>query len=67
MKFPLALWVLGFAAKIGLSILVNDALGTWVGGVLGFLAIVTLVMWALQRDARPSRQGRRAPCLVRCP
>jgi hypothetical protein len=54
-KIPLALWLLGFAAKVGLSIMVNDTLGTWVGGVLGFLALVTLVMWASHRDTRPSR------------
>jgi hypothetical protein len=54
-KIPLALWLLGFAVKIGLSIMVDDTLGTWVGGVLGFLALVTLVMWASQRDTRPSR------------
>ena len=52
-KIPVVLWLLGFAAKIGISILVSDALGTWVGGVLGFLALVTMIMWALQRDTRP--------------
>ena len=54
-KIPLTLWLLAWAAKIGLSILVSDALGTWVGGALGFLAFVTLTMWALQRDTRPNR------------
>jgi hypothetical protein len=42
-KVPVALWLLGFLAKIVFSILVSDAVGTWVGGTFGFFAVVTLL------------------------
>jgi riboflavin transporter FmnP len=51
-KVPAAAFVLGLVAKTVLSNLVDDALGRWVGEVLGFLAVVTLVMWFSQREAR---------------
>lgn len=51
-KLPLALWLLGLVAKIGLSVLVDDALGTWIGGALGFVGLLTFILWASQREAR---------------
>jgi len=48
-KVPAALWALGFVAKIGLSFLVSDTVGSWVGGVLGFLALGTAVLYAYSR------------------
>ena len=47
-RVPAALFVLGLIAKTVLGNLVDDALGRWLGGVLGFLAVVTLVMWFSQ-------------------
>ncbi len=51
-RVPAALFVFGLIAKTVLSNLVDDALGRWVGGGLGFLAVVTLVTWFSQREVR---------------
>lgn len=51
-KVPLVLWLFGFVAKAGLSILVSDTVGSWVGGAFGFLALVTTVLWAVTRQSR---------------
>jgi hypothetical protein len=58
-KVPLALWIAGFVAKVVLSLAVSDAVGSWVGGALGFLALVTTVLWA-RTGTRGQVSGRRA-------
>jgi hypothetical protein len=61
-KVPLALWLFGFVAKVALSILVSDTVGSWVGGAFGFLGLVTLglLAWNQSREAR-ERQDARHP------
>jgi hypothetical protein len=54
-KVSAALWVLGFLAKIVFSVLVSDTVGTWIGGIFGFFAVVTLLLWLAQRDTGRSR------------
>jgi riboflavin transporter FmnP len=44
-KLPVGLWLAGFLLKILLSIFINDTVGNWVGGTLGFLAVVTFMLW----------------------
>ena len=44
-KLPVGLWLAGFLLKILLSILINDTVGNWVGGTLGFLAVATFFLW----------------------
>jgi hypothetical protein len=48
-KVPAGLYALGIVAKVLLSILVSDGVGTWVGGALGFLAMVALVLYGVYR------------------
>jgi hypothetical protein len=51
-KVPLALFMAGFVLKVAFSILVSDTVGSWVGGTLGFLALVAAVLYAWnQSDA----------------
>jgi hypothetical protein len=61
-KVPLALWLFGFVVKVVLSILVNDTVGSWVGGAFGFLALVSLGLlgWNRSREAR-EQEGARHP------
>ena len=54
----MTLWVAGFVAKVVRSPSVSDAVGAWVGGAPGFLAMVTTVVWARDR-ARAQAAGRR--------
>ena len=53
-KIPVALWVAGFIAKVIFSIVINDTVGNWVGGTLGFLAFVTfgLYSWHLSKEQK---------------
>lgn len=59
-KVPLALWLLGLVVKFALSILVSDTVGNWVGGTFGFLALVTLLLyaWNQSREARDRESAR---------
>jgi hypothetical protein len=56
----LALWLFGFVMKVVLSLLVNETVGSWVGGAFGFLALVFLGLlgWNGSRAAREQEVAR---------
>ncbi|RZU31727.1 hypothetical protein [Blastococcus saxobsidens] len=56
-KVPVGLWLSGLAAKIVLSLLVDETLGNWVGGTLGFLALASALL--LGREWSRESPGRR--------
>jgi hypothetical protein len=60
-KVPLALWLLAGAVKIALSFLVSETVGSWAGGAIGFLALVSLVLLGRtrSREARERDQAYR--------
>ena len=54
-KVPLALFLAGFILKVLLSIIVDDSVGRWVGGTLGFLAVTAAGLLAWQANRRPTK------------
>jgi len=59
-KVPVALWVCGFVTRVALSFLVSDTVGSWVGGIFGFLTVVTGGLYAFSR-ARELNDRKQAP------
>jgi hypothetical protein len=57
-KVPLAFFLTGFVAKVALSILVSDTVGSWVGGTLGFFAFVTTWLYAWNQSCEVRGQER---------
>ncbi len=51
-RVPLAFWVLGLACGIGFGVAGHEAAGEWIGGLLGFLTVVTLCLVARNRGRR---------------
>ena len=59
-KVPLALWVTGFILNMLLSAVVSESVARWVAGPLGFLALVTFVMYGYHRE-KVAREARDTP------
>ncbi len=60
-KLPLGLWIVGFVLKIALSLLVSDSVGNWVGGVFGFLSVVTFALYAGSKRHASEMDGEDRP------
>jgi hypothetical protein len=60
-----ALALAGFIVKVVVSVLVDDTVGTWAGGALGFASVVAggLLAWQARRDGDgdPVRDSHRIP------
>ncbi|RBY97496.1 hypothetical protein DQ237_00630 [Blastococcus sp. TF02-8] len=51
-KVPVGLWLSGLVAKIVLSLAVSETVGSWVGGTLGLLALVSGLLLARERSRK---------------